>query len=105
MAIDTEFEYLSLEQAAALLDVHTATLRRAISEGALTATKGIGYGYKVKKEWLQTWVNSKIVNPKAADDSAGGGCGLDITKGRIIYDGNSAERLSTRMCDACIGCL
>lgn len=56
-----DFDFMDLDEAATLLGVNKATLRRAITAGELTAVK-LGHGYKVTEAALKQWVDSKTVN-------------------------------------------
>lgn len=53
-------ELMDLKEASERLKVHPQTLRRAIANGELEAVSGVGRGYRVTQEALNTWVASKV---------------------------------------------
>lgn len=60
-----DYNFLTLKQAAELLNVSEQMLRDAIKNKKLMALE-LGNGYQFKKEWLDIWLESKIVNPELA---------------------------------------
>lgn len=58
-------ELIPLKQAAESLNIDEQLLRDAIKNEELTAIR-LGHGYQFKKEWLNAWLEGKIVNPDMA---------------------------------------
>ena len=55
-AVPTESRYLSLAQAANVVNISTRTLRRAIAAGTLRASK-LGRLWRLEARELHRWVN------------------------------------------------
>ena len=59
-------KYMEISEAAEQLDVHVATLRRAIKAGKLKAIR-LGNGYRVTQQALDEYVQSLSVEVEVAE--------------------------------------
>ena len=59
--MNATFDFIDLDEAARLLEVHKTTLLRAIKAGELEAVK-LGHSYRFTEVALKKWVASKTLN-------------------------------------------